>query len=429
MLERGKMDRDVVEIVGIDSLVPKEHLLRKIDKAVDFSRLYEMVEPLYCEDNGRPSIDPVVLFKMVLIQHLYGLPSLRRTAEEVSLNVAYRWFLGYTLQEETPHFSTVSYNFRHRFTEKTVDLVFRWILEEVAEAGYLSPKAVFIDGTHIKANANTKKQVKVQIPVASKHYAKELMEEVNADREAHGKKPFDDNDEPPTPTKKRRDNTSKKKLARRKKEKLHTVTRSVTDPDSGLFVKGEHKRQFAYEAHTACDKHGFVLETVITPGNAEVRGLYNYYAIANDSFKIGRFANLMKYSMYKTFACKYKTNVHEIKRRYCVGGLFTIAYDTRAGRKITTFYRDGFKRKESATKFDNVSELPQFSKYAKTNTLKQRVERHTCELCGKDCRNLEIHQVKKLKDLKGNAEWVLLMRKRRRKTLVVCPECHKLIHS
>ena len=80
MLERGKMERDVIEIVGIASLVPEEHLLRKIDKAVDFSRLYEIVEPLYSEDNGRPSIDPVVLFKMVLIQHLYGLPSLRRTA-------------------------------------------------------------------------------------------------------------------------------------------------------------------------------------------------------------------------------------------------------------------------------------------------------------------------------------------------------------
>ena len=119
---------------------------------------------------------------MGLIQHLYGLPSLRRTAEEVGLNVAYRWYLGTPLQEETPHFSTVSYNFRHRFTEETVDQVFRWILEEVAEAGYLSPRAVFIDGTHIKANANTKKQVKVQIPAASKHYARELMEEVNADR-------------------------------------------------------------------------------------------------------------------------------------------------------------------------------------------------------------------------------------------------------
>ena len=76
MLERGKMDRDLIEIVG------------KIDYAVDFNRLYQMVEPLYSEDNGRPSVDPVVLFKMVLIQHIYGLSSLRRTAEEVSLNVA-----------------------------------------------------------------------------------------------------------------------------------------------------------------------------------------------------------------------------------------------------------------------------------------------------------------------------------------------------
>ena len=149
-----------------------------------------MVELLYSEDDERPSVDPVVLFKMVLIQHLYGLASLRRTAEEVNLNVAYRWFLGYTLQEETPHFSTVSYNFRHRFTEETVAQVFSWILDEVAEVGYLSPKAVFVDGTHIKANANTKKQVKKEIPVAAKHYAKELMEEVNADREEHGKKPF-----------------------------------------------------------------------------------------------------------------------------------------------------------------------------------------------------------------------------------------------
>ena len=241
MLERGKMDRDLIEIVGIESLVPKEHLLRKIDDAVEFNQLYEMVEPLYSEDTGRPSIDPVVLLKMVLIQHIYGLPSLRRTAEEVSLNVAYRWFLGYSLQEETPHFSTVSYNFRHRFTAETVDQIFAWILNEIAEAGYLSPKAVFIDGTHIKANANTKKSVKEQIPAASKHYAKELMEEVNADREAHGKKPFedDDEDEPPEAPKKSKDNTSKKKLSRRKKEKNRTITKSVIDPDCGLFVKGD----------------------------------------------------------------------------------------------------------------------------------------------------------------------------------------------
>ena len=76
MLERGKMDRDAIEIVAIESLVPEEHLLRKVDDAVNFDRLYEMVEDLYSEDNGRPSIDPVVLFKMVLIQHLlFKLPN------------------------------------------------------------------------------------------------------------------------------------------------------------------------------------------------------------------------------------------------------------------------------------------------------------------------------------------------------------------
>lgn len=270
MLERGKLDRGVVEIVDTEMLVPQDHLLRKIDAAVDFNRVYEMVEPLYCEDNGRPSIDPVVLFKMVLIQHLYGLTSLRRTAEEVRLNVGYRWFLGYTLQEETPHFSTVSYNFRHRFTAKTVDAIFAWILSEAAEAGYLSPKAVFIDGTHIKASANTKKQVKEEIPIAAKRYADELMAEVNDDRETHGKKPLnedDDSDDASGAAKQKRDNTSKKKLKQRKKEAKKTVVRSITDPESGLFVKGEHRRCFAYEAHTACDEHGFVLETVVTPGN------------------------------------------------------------------------------------------------------------------------------------------------------------------
>lgn len=78
--------------------------MRKIDNAVDFDRIYELVEELYCNDNGRPSIDPVILFKMVLIQHLYGITSLRKVAAEVSMNIAYRWFLGYTLNETTPHF-------------------------------------------------------------------------------------------------------------------------------------------------------------------------------------------------------------------------------------------------------------------------------------------------------------------------------------
>ena len=118
VIVKGRENSDQLEVFSIEEFVPSEHLLRKIDSAVDFSHIYEIVEDLYCADNGRLSIDPVVIFKMVLIQHLYGLPSLRRTVEEIKMNVAYRWFLGYFMNEQIPHFSTVSYNFKHRYTEK-----------------------------------------------------------------------------------------------------------------------------------------------------------------------------------------------------------------------------------------------------------------------------------------------------------------------
>ena len=160
MLSKGQNGRDV----RLEDLVPKDHLLRKIDAAVDFDKLYGMVEDLYSEDNGRPSIDPVVLVKMVLIQHLYGLPSLRRTASEVEVNMAYRWFLGYGLQDETPHFSTLSYNFKHRFTSETVDQIFAWILNEIAEAGYLSPTAVFTTAHISRQMQTTKRRYKQKYP-------------------------------------------------------------------------------------------------------------------------------------------------------------------------------------------------------------------------------------------------------------------------
>ena len=93
---------------------------------------------------------------------------------------------------------------------------------------------------------NINKKIKKAVPEAARRYASELMEEVNADREAHDKKPFDDSPKPP-----------------KEKETIE----STTDPESGLFHKGEHKKCFAYEAHTACDKHNFVLAVEVTPGN------------------------------------------------------------------------------------------------------------------------------------------------------------------
>lgn len=89
MLERSEDKRYAVKSACLDSLVPEGHLLRKIEKAIDFEAIYPMVEHLYSEDNGRPAADPVVLVKMAFLQHLYGIRSLRRTRDDVEMNIAY----------------------------------------------------------------------------------------------------------------------------------------------------------------------------------------------------------------------------------------------------------------------------------------------------------------------------------------------------
>ena len=249
MIIKHEDGRKEVAVTDIEGLVPKNHLLRKIDRSVNWNKIYEFVEDLYSPNMGRPSIDPVVLVKMVLLQHLYGIRSLRQTAEEVSVNIAFRWFIGYGFLEKTPHFSTLSYNFKHRFSSEVFEKIFTWVLEEAINGGYVKPEVIFVDSTHIKANANRKKQMKKYVPAAVKAYEEQLHKEINEDREEHGKPPFDDEDD------------SKRDGEQRE------ITVSTTDPESGLFHKGEHQKCFAYSAHTVCDKNNFVLEVEVTPGN------------------------------------------------------------------------------------------------------------------------------------------------------------------
>ncbi|MDR0854049.1 MAG: transposase, partial [Clostridiales Family XIII bacterium] len=151
MLEKNTNLRGQVQLACLDSLVPEGHLLRKIDKAVDFDRVYDMVSYLYCEDNGRPSVDPVVLVKLVLLQHIYGIKSLRQTVKEADMNIAYRWFVGYGIDTPIPHFATISYAFANRFPSEVFENIFTWILEEAMARGFVRPEMIFIDATHIKA--------------------------------------------------------------------------------------------------------------------------------------------------------------------------------------------------------------------------------------------------------------------------------------
>lgn len=251
MLEKSEDKRYQVKFTSLDMLVPEDHLLRKIERAVDFTAVYGMVEHLYCEDNGRPAADPVVLVKMALLQHLYGIRSMRQTVAEVNMNIAYRWFIGYDIDTPIPHFATLSYAFVTRFTSEVFENIFAWILESAVEKGLIKAQSVFIDATHIKANANRKKRRTALAKETARLYDETLREEINADRVAHGKKPLKDKD----------DDDSKGGSGGR------TVTVSTTDPQSGLFHKGEHKVEFAYTAHVACDEHNFVLTCETAPGN------------------------------------------------------------------------------------------------------------------------------------------------------------------
>nr|AFN84588.1 transposase [uncultured bacterium scaffold00056] len=237
-------------ITDLDALVPRDHILRKIDKVMDYEWLYERLSPYYCHEHGRPGTDPVVLIKMVLIQHLFGIPSLRRTHQEIQVNLAYRWFLGYSLLDNIPHFATVSYAFCKRFPPELSEEIFEHILNKALNHRMVDPSVIFIDGTHIKASANKKKYQKQRVAETARIYAQQLREEVNAEREALGKAPIEEDD----------DDDPEGGGTREK-------TVSTTDPDCGMFVKGEHERQFAYEAHTACDRHGMILGVTVTAGN------------------------------------------------------------------------------------------------------------------------------------------------------------------
>ena len=250
MLNKKTEDnRKQVSFLCIDDLVPKNHILRDIDRAIDFSFIYELVKDKYSEEIGRPSLDPVVLFKIVFIQYLFGIRSMRQTVKEIEVNTAYRWFLGYDLVEPIPHFSTFGKNYARRFAGTDVfEQIFEKILVEAIKCKFVDPSAVFIDATHIKASANKKKSVNEQVKIEAKHYHDELIKEINKDRDKHGKKPFDDNNDDKPPA-----------MRNRKK--------STTDPDCGEFHKGEHQKCFAYTAHVGCDRNNFILRADVSAGN------------------------------------------------------------------------------------------------------------------------------------------------------------------
>jgi hypothetical protein len=169
------------------------------------------------------------------------------------------------------------------------------------------------------------------------------------------------------------------------------------------------------------------LADIVSQYNTEIRGFYNYYSIANNSFSINSFYNIMEYSMYKTFACKFESSVKKICSKYMKDKKFSVPYTDSKGRiKYRTFYDDGFKRK-TAQKDASCDIIPN-TIICKYPSLIQRLKEKNCELCGIEGDTV-MFQVRSLKTLKGKNEWEQKMLRMRRKTLAVCFECNDRIHS
>jgi len=241
--KKNEQSRKNIQMVDIDSLVPEKHLVRLVDKVIDFEFIREIVKDYYSEDKGRPSIDPVVLFKIVFIQFLFGIKSMRQTIKEIEVNNAYRWFLGYGFTEQIPHFSTFGKNYVRRYKETDVfEQIFKQILQMLINNGFIKEETFFIDSTHIKAYANKRNVHNEYVEEDYNKYVLNLQKEINEERIKENKKPIEF------------------------KEKKKTAVSNV-DPDSGIFHKGEKEKQLAYSVQTAVDENGYIMGCETTAGS------------------------------------------------------------------------------------------------------------------------------------------------------------------
>lgn len=238
-----------LEMVTLEQLVPKDHLVRKIDTAIDFEFIRAEVAHLYCKDNGRPAIDPVVLFKIMLLGYVFGVPSERRLIQEIEVNVAYRWFLRLSLTDKVPDASTLSQNRIRRFNGTDVfQRIFDHIVEQAISRHLIGGRTLYTDSTHLKASANKGKSINKLVSASTSAYIRQLNEAVEEERKVAGKKPLKEKQEQVC--------------------ELQSIKSSTTDPDSGFMTREGKPQGFFYLDHRTVDgKHGLITDTFATPGN------------------------------------------------------------------------------------------------------------------------------------------------------------------
>ena len=248
MLKRPAPEQTALEMVTLDQLVPVDHLLRKIDRVIDFSFIHDLTAPLYCPDNGRPPLDPTLMFKALFIGYLFGVRSERQLVREIEVNVAYRWFLRLKLTDKVFDASTLSQNRRRRYDDTSVSqAIFDRIVEQAIGAGLVDGTVLYTDSTHLKANANKGKYDVEMIAKSRSDYWADLDAAIEAERKLHGQKPLKEKEREP---------------------QVKETKVSRTDPDSGYMVRDGKPKGFFYLDHRTVDgRHAIITDTFATPAN------------------------------------------------------------------------------------------------------------------------------------------------------------------
>ena len=229
MIGAKKKEEKLFYFLRPEELIPEDHILRLIDRYVDFSFIRSKIEHLYSH-TGRPSVDPDVMMRMLLVGYLFGITSERRLCDEVKMHLGYRWFVGLTLDEKVPDHSTFSKNRHGRFKQSGIyQVMFDEIVQQCIEKGLVSGKHLTVDSTLVKANASFKTLAPIVVSLKPAEYIDKVEKENSIIEER------DDSDEPWEP----------KGDYPQTGDKLSNRThRSKVDPDSRIARKGNFSETF-----------------------------------------------------------------------------------------------------------------------------------------------------------------------------------------
>ena len=214
-----------------EELIPKDHILRLIDKHVDFSFIRSKVKHLYSH-TGRPSVDPEVMMRMLLVGYLFGITSERRLCDEVQMHLGYRWFVGLSLQDQVPDHSTFSKNRHGRFQQSGLyQEMFDEIVRRCIEKGLVSGKHLTVDSTLVKANASFRTMEPIVVSLRPQEY----IAKVERENPVEGESKQNNSDEPWEPT---------EDFPHQGKKISNNTHRSKVDPDSRLARKSMYAKPY-----------------------------------------------------------------------------------------------------------------------------------------------------------------------------------------